>query len=189
MRRIATTLLLALSPAAAMAEGTMPQMDFHNPLTGTQVLWMVVILVALYLLLSRWGLPEMGRVLEHRAHVISRDLAAARAAKTEADAAVTALNRTIAQARSKAQAEVAELVGKAKATAAANAATLAARLDKNLTESEARIATARAAAMAALKPMAEDATSAILLKLTGAAAPAERVSSRVDAALAANKAA
>jgi hypothetical protein len=38
MRRLPLAVLLALAPMGAMA-GTMPQMDFHNPLTGSQVIW------------------------------------------------------------------------------------------------------------------------------------------------------
>jgi F-type H+-transporting ATPase subunit b len=189
MQRFGITALLVLSPAAAMAEGKMPQMDFSNPLTSAQVLWMVAILVVLYLLLSRWGLPQMGAVLENRAGVIARDLAAARAAKTASDQAVAEVNATIRKARAKAQAELAEITAKAQAAAAANAAALAERLDKNLVEAEARIETARAAALAALKPVAEAATSAMLLKLTGIAPVADAVSQRVDDAMLARKAA
>ena len=187
MRAPGTTVLLALSPAAAQA-GTMPQMEFHNPLTFAQVGWMVVILVVLYQLLARWGLPEMGRVLENRAQMIARDLAAARAAKAEADQRAMALRATIAQARAQAQAEVAEMTSRAKARAAANAAALAERLDKNLAESEQRIARARAEAMAALKPVAVTACEAIWQKLTGSAAPESSAPRCVDAVLAATKA-
>ena len=74
MRRLAAIALLSLTPAAAMADGTMPQMDFKNPLTLDQLGWMAVILVVLYFLLSRWGLPEMGKVLANRAAAIDRDL-------------------------------------------------------------------------------------------------------------------
>ena len=121
-----TTALLLASPAAAMAEGTMPQMDFHNPLTGAQVLWMAVILVVLYVVLARWGLPEVGKVLENRSAVIARDLAAARGAKTAADEAVAQLNVMIRQARDTAQAQIAAAVVQAKAEAALQAASLAA---------------------------------------------------------------
>lgn len=167
----------------------MPQMDFHNPLTGEQVLWMVVILVVLYLLLARWGLPEMGKVLENRASVIARDLAAARSAKTAADQAVTQLNATMAQARNKAQAQIASAVAQAKAQAALNAAALAASLDAKLAASEAQIDAARAQAMAAIKPVAEVAASTMLSKLTGSVPAAETLARRVDDALAARKAA
>jgi F-type H+-transporting ATPase subunit b len=166
---------------------TMPQMDFHNPLTWDQVFWMVVIMVALYVALARWGLPEIGKVLENRAQAIARDLAAARRAKTEADLAVAALNATMAQARQKAQGEVAEMIAKAKSRAAANSAALAERLDRNLAEAEQRIDTARAAGMRALKPVAEEAARAILRRLTGGELNADAVARRVDDALAAAK--
>lgn len=189
MRRLGIAALLSLAPAAAMAEGTLPQMDFHNPLTGAQVLWMVVILVVLYLLLARWGLPEMGKVLENRASVIARDLAAARGAKTAADQAVAQLNTTMAQARNTAQAQIASAVAQAKAQAGVNAAALAARLDARLAESEAQIDAARAQAMAAIKPVAEATARVILSKLTGGAPGEETLARRVDDALAVRKAA
>lgn len=188
MRLPGITAALVLSPAAAMAEGKMPQMDFADPLTSSQVLWMAVILVVLYFLLSGWGLPRMGEVLETRAQTIARDLAAARAAKTESDRAVAEVQTTIRQARAKAQAEVAELSAKAQARADANAAALAERLEKNLAEAEARIDAARQAALAALKPVAETAASAMLLKLTGTAPAGEAVARRVEAAMPAGKA-
>ena len=186
MRKLGTAILLALAPSAACA-GTMPQMDFANPLTLDQVGWMAVILVVLYLLLARWGLPEVGKVLENRAAVIAADLAEARKAKMEADAAVTALNATIVSARNAAQAEVAKAVSDAKAKAAAENATLNAKLEAKLAEAEAQIATARAAALAAIKPVAAETASTILLKLTGSPPAADQLAPRLDAALAARK--
>jgi F-type H+-transporting ATPase subunit b len=186
MRKLGTATALALLPSAALAD-KMPQMDFANPLTGDQVGWMVVILLVLYFTLSRWGVPQIGKVLEDRAAVIARDLAAARAAKIEADKAVAALNATIAQARNAAQAEVAKAVADAKAKAAMEAATLAAALETKLAEAEAQIATARAAALAAIRPVAASAASTILLKLTGSAPAEDQLAPRLDAALAARK--
>lgn len=194
MRKLSTAALLALAPAALMAlvpsgaeADTMPQMDFANPLLLDQVGWMAVILVVLYLLLSRWGLPQIGKVLENRAAVIAADLAAARKAKVEADAAVAALNATIAQARNAAQAEVSKAVTDAKAKASAEAATLAASLEAKLAAAETQIATARAAALAAIKPVAAEAASSILLKLTGTQPAEDQLGPRLDAALSARK--
>jgi len=193
MRRLSTAFLLAMAPSAALmalapsnaVADTMPQMDFANPLTRDQLGWMVVILVVLYFALSRWGLPEIGKVLENRAAVIASDLAAARAAKREADAAVVALNATITQARVAAQAEVAKAVTDAKARAAAAAAVLAVSLDAKLAAAEAQIATARAAALAAIKPVAAEAASTILLKLTGIQPKEDQLGPKLEAALAA----
>lgn len=189
MRRLGTALLLALAPSAALAEGTLPQLDFSNPLTLDQVGWMAVIMVVLYLLLARWGLPQMGKVLENRAAVIARDLAAARAAKQEADRAVALLSATLTTARANAHAEVAKAVADAKAQAAARAAELNAKLEAKLAESERRIEAARAAAMSAIKPVASEAAGEILLKLTGSVPEQDELARRVDDALAARKAA
>ena len=186
--RAALPLLFAAVPAAAIAEGTMPQMDFRNPLTSAQLLWMVVILVALYLLLARWALPKMAAVLENRAAVIARDLQAAREAKTAADRAVQALTRTMREARAKAHAEIAEAVAAAKFEAAVEAAAATARLDARLAEAEARIGQARGAAMAALKPVAKQAAAAMLARLTGMAPDEAKLAPRIDAALAARQA-
>ena len=190
MRRLRTASLLALAATAApfgAQAGTMPQMDFADPLTLDQVGWMVAILVVLYVALARWGLPEIGKVLENRAAVIAADLAAARAAKLAADAAVAALNATMASARATAQAEVAKAVTEAKAKAAAEAATLAAALEARLADAEAQIATARQAALAAIRPVADETAQTILLKLTGTAPNEDQLAPRLDAALAARK--
>lgn len=189
MRRISTALLLAFAPSAAMAESKMPQMDFSNPLTLYQVGWMAVILVVLYLLLAYWGLPGVGKVLENRAAVIARDLAAARAAKQAADQAVAALNATLVAARANAQAELSKAVETAKAEAAAKAASLDAELEAKLAQAEAQIETARKSALAALKPVASEAAGEILLKLTGSVPAQDELARRVDDALAARKAA
>lgn len=184
MRRTGIALLLLAIPAAARAEGTMPQMDFANPLTNTQILWMAVILVVLYLVLSRWGLPEIGQVLENRAAVIARDLAAAREAKAAADRAAAELNLNLKHAREAAQAQIAAAAAAAKAEAAAKAAALAAELHLKLAQAEARIDAGRMAALGAIKPVAMEAGAAMLERLTGEPAEPGRLAARVDDALA-----
>jgi F-type H+-transporting ATPase subunit b len=181
---------LTLVPTAAFAEGqTMPQMDFHNPLTFDQVLWMVVILLVLYFTLSRWGLPQIGKVLEHRAATIAADLEAARAAKAAADQAVAELNKTMNDARHAAQAEIANAVNAAKSQALADARALAAKLDAQLEESEAQINAARSAALAAIKPVAANTAAVMLARLTDETPDDATLSGQIDAALAARQAA
>jgi F-type H+-transporting ATPase subunit b len=139
--------------------------------------------VVLYVALDRWGLPQVGAVLENRAAVIAANVAAATKAKQEADAAVNNLNVTLEEARSAAQSEIAKAVTAAKAKAAADAAVLNASLDAKLAESEAQIATARQQALAAIKPVAVDTAAAIVLRLTGQALPPETLGHHVDAAI------
>ncbi len=185
----AFSLVPALIPSISMAGQTMPQMDFKNPLTLDQVGWMAVILIVLYFTLSRWGLPQIGKVLAHREGVISADLEAAHAAKAQADQTVAALKRTINDARNAAQAEIAEAVTKAKAAARAAAAAQAAATDAEIAKSEAEIATARNAALAAIKPVAADTAAVILSKLTGKTPDTAELAPEIDSAFAAGQAA
>ncbi len=145
----------------------MPQLDFANHLTISQVVWMALIFGALYLLLARWALPQVGSVLEHRASVITQDLDTARTAKAQADAAVAEVHEATRKASSDAQASIAEAVSRAKAEAAEQARDANARLDAQLTEAEQRIGAARTMAMGALREVATETAGAVVTRLTG----------------------
>lgn len=184
------TLFSAAQAAAPAAEkkGGMPQLDFANPLTTSQVVWLAIIFAVLYLLLSRWALPQVGAVLEQRAQRIQGDLQVAQTAKAEADAAVVELTAATQQAQATAQAAIAGAIAAATAAAAAQAATLNARLDQQLSEAEGRISAARAAAVGALRNVATDTATALISRLVGTAPSASSVEQAVDAALAARRA-
>ena len=185
MRRIAVAAVTLLAfPAAAMADG-MPQLDFKNPLTTSQVVWLVFIFSALYFLLARWGLPKVADVLEARATSIASDLDAARQAKSASDAAVSAMNEATRKAHTAAQAEIAAAVERSKQAAAAQAAALNARLDEQLAAAEQRIAAARAAAMGALRQVATETADVVVTRLTGTAPGRAALDQAVGAALAA----
>ena len=65
MRRMSGALIFALAPLGAMAAEAgkgMPQLDFANPLTRAQVVWGAIIFLVLYVLLSRWALPQVASV-------------------------------------------------------------------------------------------------------------------------------
>jgi len=168
----------------AHAESNMPQMDFSNPLNGSQVVWLVILLVVLYLILSRWALPGVGGILADRAQRIQGDLDAAHASKVEADAAVAELHEAIRSARDEANAEVNRATEAAKAQAARQAAELATRLDAQLAEAEAEIAAARAQAMTAIRPIAKETAGVLMARLTGSAVDDAQLTRGVEGALA-----
>jgi F-type H+-transporting ATPase subunit b len=167
-----------------MAAGGMPQLDFANPLTTSQVVWGAIIFVTLYLLLSRFALPKVGAVLEERAAHIARDLEAARASKERADAGMADATQATARARSEAQAAVAAALDEAKAAAAAQAAALNEQLETRLKAAEAQITQARDQAMGALRQVASDTAREVVSRLTGAEPDADHVSSAVGAIMA-----
>jgi F-type H+-transporting ATPase subunit b len=185
MRRVGLAAILALSlPAAALAQG-MPQLDFSNPLTTAQVVWLAIIFTVLYLLLARWALPKVADVLDLRAASIGRDLEAARQAKADSDSAVADLVEATRQARAEAHAEVAQAVAAAKAGVEAEAAELHARLEAQLVEAEGRIEAARAAAMSALREVATETAAEVISRLTGRPASTAAVAAAVGDTLAA----
>jgi len=176
--------LLLLLPARAFAKG-MPQIDFANPLTTSQVVWGAIIFIVLYVLLSRWALPQVGTVLAHRAERIAGDLDAARGAKERADAAVDELTRATRAAHAAAQAQIAEAVAVAKAAADAQSATINARLDAQIAAAEQRIAEARTAAYGALEQVAVDTANVVVARLIGAPIDHAAVPAAVAAVIAA----
>ncbi len=193
MRRLlpAATLPLAVSALGvtpARAAVGLPQIDFANPLTTSQVVWGALIFAVLYVLLSRGALPKVASVLEERTRTIGADLDAAKAAKQQADTHATEVIRATREAQATAAAEVAQATAAAKAAAEAEAARATAALDAQLAAAEARIHAARAAAMGALREVATDVTSALAGRLIGHAPEAAAVNAAVGAALASRKA-
>src|SRR3954453_3433806 len=99
----------------------MPQLDFGNPLTISQVVWMFLIFGALYLLLAPWALPMVGEVIHAREQRVLADLDSARLAKEQAHAAAAEIAERSRPASAGAQAELAKAVAAAKAEAAEKA--------------------------------------------------------------------
>ncbi|MBV9735098.1 MAG: F0F1 ATP synthase subunit B [Acidisphaera sp.] len=188
-RRLAVAIVLwsALACPAAWAQaeqGGMPQLNFANPLTTSQVVWLAIIFFALYLLVSRWALPQVTEVIEDRAASIAADLGTARQAKEAADAAAEEENRATQRARAEAQAEISGAIARAKEAAAAQSEQMNARLQAQLDTAEQRIGEARTRAMGALRQVATDTAMVVVNRLTGQPADQRAVEQAVGAALA-----
>ena len=164
----------------------MPQLDFQNVLTVSQVVWMALIFGALYVLLSRWALPQVASVIESRDARITADLDTARLAKAEADAAVAEVHAATRRASTEAQTAIAAAVAQAKGEAAEQARIANERLDAQLSEAEGRIAAARSSAMAALRDVATDTAATVVARLTGQPADAASVNAAIGSVMAAH---
>ena len=161
----------------------MPQLNFGNVLVTSQVVWLVFIFAALYLLLSRWALPQVASVLEHRSARIGADLDAAHVAKAESDAAIAEVQEATRRANTEAQAAIANAMATAKSEAAEQARQANERLDTQLAEAEQRIGAARTAAMGALRDVATETAEAVLQRLTGHQPDRAAVTAAVGAAM------
>ena len=174
-------------PTVAMAQG-LPQLNFANPLTLSQVWWGAIIFVVFLLLCWRWGLPQVSSVLERRAAAIATDLETAHTAKEAADRSVAEMTQAIARARAEAQASINTALDLAKQQAAAQAAELNARLEAQLHEAEERIRAARHEATRALREVATETAATVIARLTGAPPEPSRLERAVGAALAVREA-
>lgn len=163
----------------------MPQLDFSNPLTIAQVVWMAIIFGLLYYLLSRYFLPQVAQVVDDRAHRIATDLDSARAAKAKSDAAINEISEASRRASAEAQGAIASAINKAKSEALEQSRAADERLNTQLAEAERRIADARSTAMGAVSQVAQDTATAIVARLTGQAPDPEVVKGAVGSAMAA----
>lgn len=162
----------------------MPQLDFQNVLTVSQVVWMTLIFGALYVLLSQYALPQVASVIESRDARITADLDSARLAKAGADDAAAEVQAATRRASTEAQASIATAVADAKAQAAEQARIANEQLDTQLSQAEGRIAAARTQAMAALCEVASDTAAAVVARLTGRPADPASVNAAVGAVMA-----
>jgi F-type H+-transporting ATPase subunit b len=143
----------------------MPQFD---PSTfASQIFWLAVTFVLLYLLLSRVALPRIAEVLEERSERIADDLERAAAFRKESDAVVETYQQALAKARSEAALVMAEAGQEMSALAAKRQAEFSQRLAADTKAAEERIARAKDEAAARVQEIAVEVVRDIAAKLTG----------------------
>lgn len=123
----------------------MPQLDPATFLP--QLFWLAVSFGVLYLIVSRVALPRVGEILQARRERIEADLSRAEALREEAEAAMAAHERAMAEARAEARAILAAAAAKAASEVELMYAALGARLDAEAEQAEKRIAHTAAAVL------------------------------------------
>ena len=150
-----------------------PFPPFQTETFASQLMWLAVTFAALYLLMARVALPRIAAIMEARRQRIEDDLKEAQRLREEADAALAAYEKALAEARARAQAIAAETREKLNAEADRRRKELERELGSRLAEAEKAIAGTKQAAMANVRGIATEATSAIIERLLGSApAPA-----------------
>ncbi|HLH94280.1 MAG TPA: F0F1 ATP synthase subunit B' [Xanthobacteraceae bacterium] len=149
--------------------GGHPFPPFDRTTYPSQLFWLAVTFVALYLLMGRIALPRIGAIIEKRKGRIEGDFAEATRLKGESEAAIAAYERALADARARAQALVNEQRQRQVAEAEKERKALDARLSARIAAAEAGIATSKAAAMENLCGIATEAATAIVQRLAGVA--------------------
>jgi F-type H+-transporting ATPase subunit b len=151
--------------APAGEHGKFPPFDSQT--FPSQLFWLVVVFIALYLLMSRIALPRMASILEQRRKHIDADLAEAQRLKGESEAAIAAHEAALAEAHTKAQTLASDARAKAAADAEARRKDLDAKLAQRIAEAEKDVAAARSAAMTRVHGIAEETTRALVERLIG----------------------
>ena len=160
----------------------MPQLDFAD--FAPQLVWLVVTFVALYLLLSRLALPRISGVLEERRRRIAGDLERAEEMRRDAERTLDDYERSMAEARGRAQ-EVAQAARAETAAAAARRLDgLTAELAAKAGDAERDIAARRDEALANVRGVAAEAAAAALERLIGVGPDGAALDAAVEEALA-----
>lgn len=167
-------------PASEHGSGFPP---FNAHTFASQLLWLALIFVTLYLLMSRIALPRIGSILEARRQHIQDDLAEAQRFKDASDAAIAAHEKALAEAHARAQALANETRAKAAAAAEARRKEVDAKLHAHITDAEKTIAEKRSAAMGNVRSIASEAAGAIVERLTGMSPASEEVAQAISQAL------
>jgi F-type H+-transporting ATPase subunit b len=147
----------------------------------SQLLWLAITFGALYYVMAKIALPKVGAVIENRKARIAKDLNDAAAMQQQADAAAAAHEKTLADARAKAQALAQAARDQRAAEAEAKRKALEEELAAKLFLAESQIAATRAQAMTNVESIARDAAGAIFERILGRPADAAAIAAAVAA--------
>lgn len=155
--------------AAADAAPGMPQLDITS--FPNQIFWLIVTLIAIYLIVSRVAIPRIGAVLAERQGTLTNDLAAAEDLKRQAAEAEMAYNQALADARTEAQKIAEETRAEIQADLDVAIAKADADIAAKAAESEAKIAEIQAGAMKNVEDVAKN----VAADIAAAVAPGQSV--------------
>lgn len=178
---MATSQPSAHTEVSSQAHGAFP--PFQKETFSSQIVWLVIIFVALYLLMARIALPRIGSIMEARRSHIEGDVAEADRLKGESDAALAAYEQSLAEARVRAQAMANETHQKQAAATEASRKALEATLNAEIEKAERSIAATRTAAMTQVATIAGEAAAAIVERLIGTTPSGAQIADAVAAAI------
>jgi len=161
----------------------MPQINQLPDIFFSQLFWLLLVFGIIYFWIGRGMVPKIQSVVEDRDKKIADDLAAAQSAREQAEAAEEAYRERIDASRS----EALKVAGEAKTQAALDTEKRLKVVDEQIgarvAEAEGRIRAAADAARRELEPVAAEAASQLVTKLTGQAISAKDAEPAVKAAL------
>ena len=160
--------------------GGKPQFPpFNKETFASQLVWFAIFFIALYVLIARFAIPRLGGIIEARRGRIEGDLAEANSLKEQSDAALKGYEKSLADARGRAQTLANETRDKLNAEAEERRKALERQLNAKLAEAEKIIAATKTAAMANVHGIAVGTAAAIVQRLIGTAPAGNAVEAAV----------
>jgi F-type H+-transporting ATPase subunit b len=159
----------------------MPQLDAAT--FPSQLVWLAITFVLLYLALTRVALPRIAEVLESRHNRIAADLERAGRMKDEAVQVLADYEKALTEARAHAQGQLKAAADEMAAVAAQREAEAAGRLAAQTKAAETRIAAAKEAALGNLRTLAVEVAGAAVERLIGSRAAGGQIEAAVGQAI------
>jgi len=158
----------------------MPQLDVATFVP--QIAWLLITFVSLFFIIWKGVVPKVGGALETRQHKIEDNLDKAAKFKADAEAAIAAYDKTLADARVEAQSIVAQVKSELDLAAAERQQELDAKVVARISEAEDRISKAKVDALTNIQAVTVELAGNAVEKLIGEAADGATLASAVDAA-------
>ncbi len=160
------------------SSGGLPQL---NPASfPSQIFWLAITFLVMYLVFSRKALPEISSVIENRQEHIQSDLNAAEDLKDESEKVHNAYEEILEESRNKASELFATVEDKIKAEATAALDGFRERSNSASQDAEQRIAEATKAAMKDMDQIAAEVASQAAEKIVGISTDIDRAKSVID---------
>lgn len=159
----------------------MPQLD--PTWFISQLFWLLVTFVALYFVLSRWALPRIEGVLAMRKETLASDLNTAQSLAEQSERARQDYERTLSEARMRAQQLFSDAMASHKAKAEAASKAMDEKVSSMLSEAEKKIRAKKEELIAALTPTSQELAGMIVEKLAKQKNGGDNVRSIVSEAL------
>ena len=168
-------------PPTSEHGGSFP--PFQSQTFPSQLVWLVIAFVLLYVLMAKLALPRVASIIESRQKHIDEDIAEANKLKQQADEAVADYEKALADARARAQSIANETRERHEAAADATRKQLEDELNTKLADAEKSIAATKQAAMTNVRSIAEEIARAIIERLSSSAPNDKAVADAVAGAL------
>jgi F-type H+-transporting ATPase subunit b len=143
----------------------MPQLNIAD--WPPQLIWLAITFIALFFVITRFAIPNIGGAIQNRRAVIEGDLGAAQKLKEETETAVATYERELAEARGRAHAIAQEARARLTSEADRERAKVDSELNAKIAAAEKQVMEARDKALASADDLAAEVAADIVSELTG----------------------